>query len=153
MAKMIRRMKPAAKAPAPKPAEAPAATPAPAPQEAPAKAPTAARKRTIIPITPEQRNVIAKVQAFVHAAEPGYDPEAQTNSARIVADAIARIRNPMTAIRARCIQCCNGQPKEVRLCPCESCALHPFRMGVNPKNKRVAERLAAESSGDEGDED
>lgn len=157
MAKMIRRMKPAAKVAAASPAPAPAAAPQvpkePAAAPAVTKSPTAARKRVIVPISPERLETLSKAQAIVHAADPDYDPNAQTNSARIVADAIARIRNPMTAIRARCIQCCNGQPKEVRLCPASSCALHPFRLGTNPYNKRVAERLAAEAGGDDEDGD
>jgi hypothetical protein len=29
------------------------------------------------------------------------------------------------------------QPTEVRLCPCEDCALHPYRMGHNPNRKGI----------------
>ena len=42
---------------------------------------------------------------------------------------------PMKAIRAHCIECCGGQWKEVRLCPAQNCALHPFRMGHRPKEE------------------
>ncbi len=39
---------------------------------------------------------------------------------------------PIKAIRQHCLDCCCGQAKEVRLCPCPDCALYPFRMGKNP---------------------
>ena len=58
---------------------------------------------------------------------------------------MARVRNPMTAVRARCIQCTNGQVSEVKLCPSTECALHPFRMGKNPFNLKTRKRLAAEA--------
>jgi len=40
-----------------------------------------------------------------------------------------RSQTPMKAIRARCLACCGGSSKEVRLCPAERCPLHPHRMG------------------------
>lgn len=61
----------------------------------------------------------------------------------------ARVRNPMTAIRAKCVDCCCGSLKEVAECPCTHCVLHPFRMGVNPLHKRRRERLAGEADGDD----
>lgn len=42
------------------------------------------------------------------------------------------ITNPVKAIRAKCLDCCCGSPKEVDLCPCPDCALYPFRFGKNP---------------------
>ena len=41
------------------------------------------------------------------------------------------ITNPVKAIRAKCMDCCCGQTKEVALCT-SSCPLHPFRFGKNP---------------------
>ena len=41
---------------------------------------------------------------------------------------------PMKAIRQKCLQCCCEQPKEVRLCTVERCALWPYRMGHRPKD-------------------
>lgn len=41
---------------------------------------------------------------------------------------------PMKAIRQKCMQCCCEQPKEVRLCTVERCALWPYRMGHRPKD-------------------
>jgi hypothetical protein len=43
---------------------------------------------------------------------------------------------PMKAIRAKCLfDCSNSQPKEVRLCPMENCALYVYRMGKNPARR------------------
>jgi len=42
-------------------------------------------------------------------------------------------QSPLSAIRAKCIDCAGGQPSEVRLCPVVRCALHPFRFGKRPK--------------------
>ena len=36
---------------------------------------------------------------------------------------------PVKAIRAKCIECCNGQVTEVRLCQITSCPLYGYRMG------------------------
>ena len=40
---------------------------------------------------------------------------------------------PVKAIRAKCLDCCCGNTAEVRRCPAEKCALHPYRMGKRPK--------------------
>lgn len=40
-------------------------------------------------------------------------------------------RNPLKAIRLRCLDCCCGQPTEVRKCTAVMCPSWPFRMGVN----------------------
>lgn len=40
---------------------------------------------------------------------------------------------PMKAIRAKCLDRCGGQAKEVRMCLCENCPLYPYRMGHRPK--------------------
>lgn len=39
---------------------------------------------------------------------------------------------PMKAIRANCLDCCGGSPKEVRLCPSAKCPLYPYRLGHRP---------------------
>jgi len=39
---------------------------------------------------------------------------------------------PLRAIRFKCLECSAGQPKEVRKCPIENCALFPYRFGRNP---------------------
>lgn len=40
--------------------------------------------------------------------------------------------NPAKAIREKCLWCCLGQPKEVRLCSSVNCLLYPFRSGKSP---------------------
>lgn len=42
------------------------------------------------------------------------------------------IRNPVKAIRAKCIDCCAGSSNEVKLCPAKDCPLYAFRFGKNP---------------------
>ena len=39
---------------------------------------------------------------------------------------------PIKAIRAKCLECSNYQPKEVRECLITDCPLFPYRMGKNP---------------------
>ena len=56
------------------------------------------------------------------------------------------IRSSVKAIRAKCLDCCGYSPSEVRLCPAEECALHPFRFGKNPyrtKREMSEEQRAA----------
>lgn len=60
-----------------------------------------------------------------------------------------RVTNRNTAIRAKCIECSNGQPSEVRECTVTACALHPFRMGSDPFNKKTAARMARDEGDDE----
>jgi hypothetical protein len=38
-------------------------------------------------------------------------------------------KTPLKAIRAKCIDCCGHQVKEVKRCPVLTCALWPYRMG------------------------
>ena len=40
---------------------------------------------------------------------------------------------PVKAIRAKCLECSNGQFKEVRLCPVKNCPLYEYRNGHRPK--------------------
>jgi len=43
---------------------------------------------------------------------------------------------PLVAIRAKCLDCCVGQAKEVRLCTVIDCPLYSFRFGENPFTRR-----------------
>ena len=45
---------------------------------------------------------------------------------------MANLKNPVKAIRAKCMDCCCNQVGEVEKCPAEDCPLYPFRMGKNP---------------------
>ncbi|HEY3415999.1 MAG TPA: hypothetical protein VGM23_03850 [Armatimonadota bacterium] len=40
---------------------------------------------------------------------------------------------PLKAIRAKCLDCCCGQGREVRACPASTCALWPYRQGARPR--------------------
>lgn len=48
------------------------------------------------------------------------------------------------AIRAKCLDCCCGQPSEVRLCPATDCFLWSYRFGTGyedqPENPRDPDR-------------
>jgi hypothetical protein len=49
-----------------------------------------------------------------------------------------REKNPLKALRARCLDCCCGAASEVRKCTAVNCPSWPFRMGINPfREKRV----------------
>ncbi len=41
------------------------------------------------------------------------------------------------AIRRRCIDCCGGEPSEVRRCEAIPCSLWPFRLGGDPYRGKV----------------
>lgn len=40
---------------------------------------------------------------------------------------------PMKAIRAKCLDCSCGNPREVERCHIQTCALWPYRMGTKPE--------------------
>lgn len=44
---------------------------------------------------------------------------------------------PMEAIREKCLDCCCGSVKAVRLCAVESCPLYAFRSGKNPNRRKT----------------
>lgn len=57
--------------------------------------------------------------------------------------------NPVKAIREKCLDCCCGSVIEVKLCPCESCALYPYRLGKNPfRQKREMTEEQRKAIGD-----
>lgn len=41
---------------------------------------------------------------------------------------------PIKAIRAKCLECSDGQFKEVRLCPVKNCPLYKYRHGHRPRD-------------------
>ncbi len=47
---------------------------------------------------------------------------------------------PVKAIRKKCLDCCNYQSKEVRLCTIVNCAIYPYRFGRRP-NKATVDTL------------
>ncbi len=43
----------------------------------------------------------------------------------------------LRVIRARCLECCCFQVKEVEHCPVEACTLRPFRFGRYPEGMKI----------------
>lgn len=54
---------------------------------------------------------------------------------RNIAQALARVRNPLTAIRAFCVTCMGGYVAMVLDCTAPKCPLFVYRMGKNPRGK------------------
>lgn len=52
------------------------------------------------------------------------------------------------AIRLKCLDCCCGQPSEVRKCPAVDCPLWRFRMGreVKDENDAFSDEISDEDS-------
>jgi len=46
-----------------------------------------------------------------------------------VKKAKTKVLTPIKSIRAKCLDCCAGQVKEVMECPAKDCQLYPYRMG------------------------
>lgn len=55
-------------------------------------------------------------------------------------------KSPLRAIREKCLDCCCGSQREVKICEVRGCALWPFRFGKNPfhakRNLTEEERVA-----------
>lgn len=64
----------------------------------------------------------------------------------------AKVTNRGSAIRAFCVECSGGALSEVRECQVKKCALYPYRMGVDPNNKKTAAKLAKQGDEEDGDE-
>lgn len=60
-------------------------------------------------------------------------------------------RTPIKAIRAKCLDCCCGQPKEVRLCTVPDCPLYEYRMGHRPKKPCVSSNFQEEEKPEDND--
>ncbi len=52
--------------------------------------------------------------------------------------------SPLRALRLKCLDCCNGSAREVRLCTAVDCPSWPSRMGKNPWRKPLSEEECAE---------
>ena len=63
------------------------------------------------------------------------DPEV-TRLANLIQERKDKIHNPLTAIRAMCIECMGGYVELVNKCTSTNCALHAFRQGKNTMSKR-----------------
>ena len=42
----------------------------------------------------------------------------------------------------KCLECCCGQYKEVRLCPAKDCSLYPFRFGKTPNRLGMGSKIS-----------
>jgi hypothetical protein len=42
-------------------------------------------------------------------------------------------------VKAKCLDCCCDQPKEVALCPIERCPLYTVRLGKDPNKRKLSE--------------
>lgn len=60
----------------------------------------------------------------------GRDPRTMS-ACDLVRRGHARV-SPLRALRLKCLDCCNGSAREVRLCTAVDCPSWPFRMGKNP---------------------
>lgn len=51
---------------------------------------------------------------------------------------------PLKAIKNKCLDCCSGQKKEVKLCNIVNCHLWQYRLGKRPKptSKELTQKTA-----------
>lgn len=106
--------------------------------------------RPVIPIVPVKPVVTAAKRKGTDAGKAALAKLIAERAENEYLDTITRyaekVRNPKTAIRAKCVECSGGSLKEVAECRVKGCALHPFRMGINPFNKKTRERLEGQTS-------
>lgn len=50
-----------------------------------------------------------------------------------------KLKTPMKAIRAKCLDCTLNQLQDIRECTIKKCPLYPYRMGRRPTDKELAE--------------
>lgn len=48
-----------------------------------------------------------------------------------------RSQTPLRAVRLKCIECSGDNRAEVAHCEQSDCSLYIYRMGINPKRKRI----------------
>ena len=48
-----------------------------------------------------------------------------------------KLKTPVKAIRAKCLDCSGFQPSEVRKCEDAGCPLFAYRLGKNPSRARI----------------
>lgn len=74
----------------------------------------------------------------LHQGHPaGRDPREMTQGE--LREAGHEPMSPLQALRARCLDCCGYQEREVALCPAVDCPSWPFRMGTDPWRKPASE--------------
>jgi hypothetical protein len=50
-------------------------------------------------------------------------------------------KTPLKVIRAKCLDCTNNQPSEIRRCIIDDCPLFNYRFGNNPSRKGIGGRV------------
>jgi hypothetical protein len=50
-----------------------------------------------------------------------------------------KLKTPMKAIRAKCLDCTCNQLQDIRECTIKKCPLYPYRMGRRPTDKEIIE--------------
>jgi hypothetical protein len=74
----------------------------------------------------------------LHQGSPvGRDPREMTRDELMAAG--HEPMSPLRAIRAKCLDCCGFQEKEVAQCVAVDCPSWPFRMGTDPWRKPASE--------------
>ena len=91
------------------------------------------------------RGPYAHLQSCLAAPEPGEGDLQVGRDPRTIAEADWRassllFRTLAEAARAKCLDCCGGQLREVRFCLALTCPLWPFRMGTDPFRGRRGRR-------------
>jgi len=56
---------------------------------------------------------------------------------------VEKTLTPMSAIRAKCMECSNFQYSEINRCPVTDCALWAYRLGTKPDQKKKKNKTAA----------
>lgn len=130
----------------------------PAPKAPEAEAPVAAAPAPEVRKGPVKRLVVPIVPITYTPPVPLTNEERERNDDGIdyvatIKRYAAKVKNPLTAIRAHCVHCSGGSLKEVSNCKIATCSLHPFRMGVNMMHKKTRDRLAREAGGSNGGDD
>jgi hypothetical protein len=100
----------------------------PAPIVPPVIVKTAARRHG-----PSQPVDVAALRAKFAAASGGsISLKPKFSNEAVVERYAGKVKNRITAIRAKCIECSCGMPSEVTNCGIDHCGLHKFRMGSDP---------------------
>lgn len=110
-------------------------------RSAPIKAPAETTQQVTEPVKTLAKKKVLNTEAGAALAAKFIAQQLESEAMVTIHRYRDKIKNPKTAIRAKCVECSGGSLKEVAECPVIQCALHPFRMGVNPFNKKTKERL------------
>jgi len=66
--------------------------------------------------------------------------------------ATKKVTGPLSAIRAKCLDCSGWSPKEVELCPIGACPLYAYRFGKSPTRPKrepsEKQRAARQAAGE-----